>query len=711
MQPPRQTDLGAVHYTAGMRTAPPFSRANAAPRVLITAAAVLTAVGMAPRAALGIEQLQLDLGNLSGEGWQAENVHLALQLDGRAQLTVQRLRLPEPLEPLRDVTLQCRRLVLDGEQVQCAKGELRAAESPLGTDPMPVSFRYRFPDQALSLQLREAAFADGQLDLELALQQARWRVTLDGRALDAAALAARVPALAPPEGTRLDASLDVSGELLGTGAELQQADLRLRTAAAAFASADGRNAAEQLALQAELRARAQGADWLLDGQLAASRGTVCVGPCWDLPQQPVSLRFEGRWRHGTRLLEVTSFHYQDVGALEASGSFHYAPFAPSPWPALDVQVASADAGHLYRAYLQPSSIGTVLEDLTVSGRLDGHVAKSSTGGWSVQARLQELSFQDRAARFGLRGVNGTLAWNNGADAEPSRLRWQGGNLYQIPVGAAGLRFEADAQSMRLLEAASVPVFDGSLEVARFAVQHPGSDAMRWDLDAVLTPIAMQDFSRAMGWPEMAGRLSGVIPSLRYAEHRLAVEGVLLIRAFDGDVTIRDLQIDDLLGVVPTLNADIRLRSIDLQQLTGTFSFGRIEGRLEGGIDGLVLQNWRPVAFDARFATPENDPSRHRISQRAVDNLTSLGGGVGGALSRSFLRFFDDFSYDRLGVSCRLKNGVCEMGGIAPAPEGYYIVKGGGLPRIDVIGYQRRVDWPVLLKRLEGVTGGGGPVIR
>ncbi len=85
--------------------------------------------------------------------------------------------------------------------------------------------------------------------------------------------------------------------------------------------------------------------------------------------------------------------------------------------------------------------------------------------------------------------------------------------------------------------------------------------------------------------------------------------------------------------------------------------------------------------------------------------------MGGALSRSFLRVFDDFSYDRLGLSCRLENGVCEMGGVAPAKNGYYIVKGGGLPRIDVIGYQRRVNWPVLVKRLEAVTTGSGPVIR
>ena len=92
-------------------------------------------------------------------------------------------------------------------------------------------------------------------------------------------------------------------------------------------------------------------------------------------------------------------------------------------------------------------------------------------------------------------------------------------------------------------------------------------------------------------------------------------------------------------------------------MTGAFSFGRITGRLSGAIDGLQLFNWTPVAFDARLYTPPDDRSKHRISQRAVENIGSIGGGGAGvtaALSSGFLRFFEDFNYDRLGLSCRLR---------------------------------------------------------
>jgi len=157
------------------------------------------------------------------------------------------------------------------------------------------------------------------------------------------------------------------------------------------------------------------------------------------------------------------------------------------------------------------------------------------------------------------------------------------------------------------------------------------------------------------------------------------------------------------------------RRLDLELVTSTFSIGSITGRLDADLKGLELFNWSPVAFDARLYTPPGDRSKHRISQRAVENIGSIGGGGAGvtaALSSGFLRFFDDFNYDRLGLSCRLENNVCAMNGVAPAPNGgYYLVKGKGLPRIDVIGSSRRVDWPRLVQQLIAATKSGGPTVQ
>ena len=121
-------------------------------------------------------------------------------------------------------------------------------------------------------------------------------------------------------------------------------------------------------------------------------------------------------------------------------------------------------------------------------------------------------------------------------------------------------------------------------------------------------------------------------------------------------------------------------------------------------------------MDMRFYTPPDDRSQHRISQRAVENLASVGGGGAAAvLSTGFLQFFDVFAYDRIGLRCVLADNVCRMSGVGPAgsgPQGtgYYLVKGRGVPRIDVVGFRDTVSWPRLVQQLAAITRSGSPTM-
>ncbi len=159
---------------------------------------------------------------------------------------------------------------------------------------------------------------------------------------------------------------------------------------------------------------------------------------------------------------------------------------------------------------------------------------------------------------------------------------------------------------------------------------------------------------------------------------------------------------DPFGKVLRMQADLEMRNLDLDLLTRTFSFGNITGRVDAQVADLELANWQPVKFDARVASSPGEYSR-KISQRAVQNISALGGaGAAAAIQRSFLGFFEQFGYQKLGLSCKLRNGVCEMSGAEEAPQGYVIVKGGGIPAITVIGYNRYVSWSELTGRLKRI---------
>jgi hypothetical protein len=149
-----------------------------------------------------------------------------------------------------------------------------------------------------------------------------------------------------------------------------------------------------------------------------------------------------------------------------------------------------------------------------------------------------------------------------------------------------------------------------------------------------------------------------------------------------------------------LYGDITARGLDLELITRTFEFGGITGRLDMDVTGLETFGISPVAFDLRAGTPRNDRSRHRISQRAVQNLSKLGGGgATAALQSGLLRFFEQFGYSRLGLGCQLRNDVCQISGIEPAPDGFYIMKGSGIPKLDIIGHNHRVEWLTFVSQI------------
>jgi hypothetical protein len=157
-----------------------------------------------------------------------------------------------------------------------------------------------------------------------------------------------------------------------------------------------------------------------------------------------------------------------------------------------------------------------------------------------------------------------------------------------------------------------------------------------------------------------------------------------------------------------LAADVSLRQLDLAAVTSVFDFGSITGPLQGSIDNLRLVDWKPVAFDARLLADQGG----RISQRAVNNLTSVGGGgIAAGLQGAVLKLFKTFGYKRIGLNCTLAGTVCHMSGLENAGDGYTIVDGSGLPHLEVIGHQHEVDWPTLVNRLKAATEGGGPQIR
>ena len=632
------------------------------------------------------DSVGLKLGTLEGPGMAVRNVAVQLgwldETHARVQVSADSATLDALPGKWSALDLLCSRALLKPAFISCPAARLRLNSSVYGRQTLQVSFRYYPVDAKWDVKIKGARLPLQKLTAQLA------------------ASGASIPVLESKADIAIDASLQ------GTGPQLHKAVLDLRLQAQEFTDAKGAVAGENLDIALAVEATPRKSGWQLALDMTGHRGGLYIDPVYlKVPAKPIRVTARLDWQDKTRRLGVHAFDYHHPGSIDVQGNGRFSFGEVIKAESLQLDIKEAVFPSLYDTYMKPWLTGTAVGSLQTSGRASGGLMLQDNALQTLRLDLQDLSLEDQEGLFGLEKVQARIRWSASAAAEPSEVQWSGGHVYRVDLGPARIAAEAGPAYVHLQEATHIPVLDGALQIDSFDLSYGKGEPLRWQVDGFMSPVSMKLLTRALGWQEFSGKLSGVIPNVRYEGGNLEVGGVLLVRVFNGEVTLRNLRLEQPFGVVPRLWVDAQAQNIDLETLTGTFSFGKIEGTLNGKIDGLQMESWRPAAFDAVFATPERDKTRHRISQKAVENISDIGGaGIGGALSRSFLGFFEDFPYDRLGIRCRLENGICAMGGVEPAENGYYLVKGRFIPpRLDVIGFADRVNWNSLVSQIAAVT--------
>ncbi|HEX5353445.1 MAG TPA: hypothetical protein VFW60_05150 [Rhodanobacteraceae bacterium] len=447
---------------------------------------------------------------------------------------------------------------------------------------------------------------------------------------------------------------------------------------------------------------------MFDGTLRG--GQMLLGPLYaQLPSHAANLHVSAAL--GSAGIRVDSLDFDDHDALRVSGSLGFD--RKGNLDKLDLTRFAASFPAAYTRYGT-----TFVQSLTGFARLDmsGSVAGSldfgSGGPQSFDLTAENVSVDSHGGSFAVSGLNGKIDWHAQASRAPTSLEWNSLAMYRIVFGPAQLRLEDSAGALTLRKPVAVAVLGGSFNLGSFVWRPGAGKSRRLSVAFAMTNVDLPQLCKAFGWPAFEGKLGGAVPDLSYRGDELAFAGGLSLDVFGGSVSITDLSMLHPFGNTPELAANVDMQQLDMAQITSVFDFGQITGRVNGQVRDLKLVDWKPVAFRADITANGGG----KISQHAIKSLTEVGGGgIAGGLQSLALRVFKTFHYSRIGLSCTLSNGVCNMGGISPDPDpndnGYTIVEGSGLPRITVIGHQDAVDWATLVGRLKSATEGNGPVIK
>lgn len=669
------------------------------------------------QAAFAIDQLGLKLDRIEYNNISADSIIIDLVAGSgesiAMQISAKQLSLPYSAI-LNQLVIQCPSGSLTATTLRCSEGVFEVSHQEHGNISGQIEMTYRLDGSAGKIILSGVSLAENNISSIMEFDNSGWSIDVEGDQFDLAWLRKIIEPYEIWTENYSDESgkVDVDVNITGIKSNINQIQGIIRVRDTGFY---GANAAEDLSGEVNFDVDMQD-KWNIKAEGTITGGSLYVEPgitldnlrpgiALEVIDQPLRFAVDVRLDETLQQMNLYRLDFDQPDVMTANINANVTLGEAMKIHHADVSLTAADTGKFYNTWLQPFLLNTQFNMMEVAGGLSANLRISDNELRHLDLQFNDVHTYDGNDRFHIAGLDGSFIINETAQPEMSGLSWDGAGIYRLNAGAGKLALESSNLAMNIVDWEDVPVLDGVLHIDTLSIINAGKPDMAMMLDGTLTPIDMTNFTQAMGLPIMSGNLTGTIKGLTYHRGNLEVEGQIDIGVFDGNVHVRNLNIQDLFGLVPVLRADIDIHNLDLELLTGQFSFGKIQGRLRGKVHKLELQAWQPVYFEAELATPPDDTSRHRISQQAVDNLGYIGGGSINALSSGFLQIFKEYSYGRLGIGCRLYNGVCELSGVTDTEDGFIIVSRGGLlpPWIEVKGTGHSITWTSLVEGLRTIT--------
>lgn len=466
---------------------------------------------------------------------------------------------------------------------------------------------------------------------------------------------------------------------------------------AGWHSADSLQTLEKVHARLNIDAQEHNGRWRANFSGAIDRGEILVSPLYlNLNDSPINLK--GSIAQTDTGLDITSLKAESPGLI-AHLSLQ---IRTNRITRLHIEQLSGDIQTLYSAYLKPYLTDTILDDASLTGSFylsadwqPGKIPQNLT------AVLNNISIADNNSRFALNGLDGQLGTDGISTLRIGKSRWK-----KLPFGPAVINLRQHDGRISLASAATIPILDGGITISRLRPL----DADSYQLKLAIHPIDLEKLTTELELPILKGSISGTIPDVRISKNAISFSQPVHLNALGGKIDINDLHINNLFSAAPLLYLSLNIDCIDLDTLTRVLNVAQITGNLSGQINNLALLNWQPQQFDARLETPMDNPGKRRISHEAVQYFTQAGGAS--AAIGQFVRVLNQFPYEKLGFTAQLQGDKLTINGVAPAENGgFYLVKGSGLPHLDIIGRQHETSFHDLINRINAAIHSDSPVIQ
>jgi len=204
-----------------------------------------------------------------------------------------------------------------------------------------------------------------------------------------------------------------------------------------------------------------------------------------------------------------------------------------------------------------------------------------------------------------------------------------------------------------------------------------------------------------------GQISGDLKFWLLKDH-LSTTGKLFGKVYGGEMKIDEIFAENPFENSRQYGADFKIKHLDLEPLSQALDIGRITGRMDLDLTGLIIAYDQPAAVHLLARTTPGSGKSGDISLKAVNTLSVIGTGSGltGAGVGMFSQFFKEFGYAGLGLECTLDADIFKIRGLIRDDGIEYIIKRPPLFGINVVNSnpENLISFSDMLKRLKRVIG-------
>ena len=249
------------------------------------------------------------------------------------------------------------------------------------------------------------------------------------------------------------------------------------------------------------------------------------------------------------------------------------------------------------------------------------------------------------------------------------------------------------------------LFGAKLSLRRIQVNEPLSPSFRINMAAQLDGL---DLARVSGDNSiLEGHLTGLLDPVAISRERMTSGGELTGDLFGGRLNVRRVTMERPFSAGREIGADVTFDRIDLERLSAALGVGRITGRLSGSMEGMRVAYGQPVAFHLKMESVPVKEVSQSVSLKAVNSISlmSTGSALSGLGVSIMTTFFREFSYEKIGLECGLKNDVFTVRGLIHEDGVEYLVKRRFFTGINVINRNpdNRIGFSDMVERAKRVT--------